>query len=219
MNDLEHLATSLVEAEGAAEAARAPLEAATEHLADVCGRIEEIAREREVIRMRRAAGEGRPDDGGRLELLTMDGADLATMADTAERRVEQARAAHQVAVAVAARSRRELEAGRARVEIDALDAHAAKLAVLLRETLAHRRAAASKLHAPDDLERAERGVMAAADQVGAELLGAIRDLVDLGARRGTSRFPWAPAEELAIAVRKADAQRAVAFGMARERAA
>ena len=219
MNDLEHLATSLVEAEGAEEAACHPLEAATEHLADVRGRLEEIAREREAIRMRRAAGEGRPDDGGRLEVMTMDGADLATMADTAETRVEQARAAHQAAVAVAARARRELEAGRARVEIDALDAHAAKLAALLRETLAHRRAAASKLHAPDDLERAERGVMAAADLVGAELLDAVRDLVDLGARRGTSRFPWAPTEELAIAVRKADAQRAVAFGMARERAA
>ena len=219
MNDLEHLATSLVEAEGAEEAACHPLEAATEHLADVRGRLEEIAREREAIRMRRAAGEGRPDDGGRLELLTMDGADLATMAGAAAAQVEHVRAAHQAAVAVAARARREMEAGRARVEIDALDAHAAKLAALLRETLAHRRTAASKLHAPDDLERAERGVLAAADLVGAELLGAIRDLVDLGARRGTSRFPWAPTEELAIAVQKADAQRAVAFGMARERAA
>ena len=219
MINLGHLAAAVVDAEMVEEAARAPLEAATEHLADVRGRLEEIAREREAIRMRRAAGEGRPDDGGRLEVMTMDGADLATMAGAAETRVEQARAAHQAAVAVAARARREMKAGRARVEIDALDAHAAKLAMLLRETLAHRRAAAAMLHAPDDLERAERGVIASADLVGAELLGAVRDLVDLGARRGTSRFPWAPTEELAIAVRKADAQRAVAFGMARERAA
>lgn len=132
---IEAAAHQVAESLAAAQTAGVAFEEASARHDRIADRIRELDAERAGIVARRAAGDHRPDDGGRLELIAADREGLAAMETEAMAAVNAARGPADVAKQNVASARQSLAREESLATERALVTHATELDRLLLATV------------------------------------------------------------------------------------